>query len=122
MLVTRGDACTVFAVWAFDVLSACYPVTAGITSEDPDAGKALEPVRGQPAAIVGGQMREYQVVDFEFSQISEHHSLKDDCPQVQGLRWLVKQHDRFRILLLGSLDDSSGMTSSCQVRLEHPGR
>ena len=64
MLVTRGDACTVFAVWAFDVLSACYPVTTGITSEDPDAGKALEPVRGQPAAIVGGQMREYQVVDF----------------------------------------------------------
>lgn len=33
----------------------------GITQEDPDAGKPLEPVRGQPAAIVGGQMREYQV-------------------------------------------------------------
>ena len=40
----------------------------------------LPPVVGQPAAIVNGRMRDYQV---------------------QGLRWLVHQHDRSASCILG---------------------
>jgi len=53
--------------------------------------EALLPVRGQPACILRGEMREYQV---------------------QGLRWMVQQHDRAAGGILG---DEMGLGKTLQV-------
>jgi hypothetical protein len=64
---------------------------AAMVTGDYSVEKALAPVRGQPDCIVRGSMREYQI---------------------EGLKWLVKQHD---MCAGGVLGDEMGLGKTLQI-------